>query len=55
MGFSASLSRATGDGLAIIGRREIAATLDAGKARVEVISVKINHVDLDAATLRVSH
>src|SRR6202011_2875881 len=41
----------TGDGLAIIGRREIAATLGAGEARVEVISIEINHVDLDAATL----
>src|ERR1700730_6557263 len=40
-----------GDGPAIIGRREIAATLGAGKARIEVVSVKINHVDLDTATL----
>jgi hypothetical protein len=40
------------DGLAIIGRREIAATLGAGEARIEVVSVEINHVDLDAATLQ---
>jgi hypothetical protein len=31
--------------------REIAATLGAGEARVEVVSVEINHVDLDTATL----
>lgn len=42
----------TGDGLAIIGRREIAATLGAGEARVEVVSIEINDVDLDAATLQ---
>lgn len=41
----------TGDGLAILGRREIAATLGAGEARVKVVSIEINHVDLDAATL----
>jgi hypothetical protein len=32
----------TGDGLAIIGRREIAATLGAGEARVKVVSIEIN-------------
>ena len=36
----------TGDGLAIIGRREIAATLGAGETRVKVVSIEINHVDL---------
>src|SRR3984893_3956594 len=40
-----------GDGPAIIRCREIAATLGAGKTRIEVVSIKINHVDLDAATL----
>src|SRR4030088_3610880 len=34
-----------GDGPAIIGCREIAATLGAGEARVEGGSGKINHVD----------
>jgi hypothetical protein len=40
-----------GDGLAIIGRREITATLGAGKARIEFVSIKINHVDLDTSML----
>jgi hypothetical protein len=31
--------------------RQIAATLGAGEARVEVVSVEINHIDLDTATL----
>ena len=38
-------------GPAIIRCREIAATLGAGKARIEVVSIKINHVDIDAAAL----
>jgi hypothetical protein len=38
------------DGLAIIGRREVAATFGTGETRVEVVSVKINYVDLDTAT-----